>query len=155
MITPTGPLGNTIEASIITGAQYQWYLNGAIIPGATNSTYVQTQPGSYSVRVTDGNCVKFAYYSGPTSLGGPAQLLSQITLYPNPASQRTTIKAPAEIWTKVQSVEVVNALGQVVFSQPTQQDADGQMNLSLTGLKSGHYWLRFGGLGIGKVLVVE
>jgi hypothetical protein len=83
------------------------------------------------------------------------QLQASITLYPNPASQLTKIKAPAEIWAKVQSVEVVNALGQVVLSLPAQQDADGQMTLPLTGLKSGHYWLRFGGLSVGKVLVVE
>ncbi len=42
----------TLNASP-TGASfnYQWLLNGAVIPGATSSSYVATQPGSYLVSV--------------------------------------------------------------------------------------------------------
>ena len=147
-------LGNQLTTTNIPGALYQWFLNGAPIQGATSPSLTFGLDGNYRVRVTDQNCVTSGFYSVITQLS-PAQLLSQISLYPNPASQHTTIKAPSEFWAKVQSVEVVNALGQVVLSQPAQQDADGQMTLPLSGLKSGHYWLRFGGLGVGKVLVVE
>ncbi len=147
-------VGNQLTTPNIPGALYQWFLNGAPIPNATNSSILFSQDGKYRVRVTDQNCVTSGFYSVITQLSA-TQLQASITLYPNPASQHTKIKAPAEIWAKVQSVEVVNALGQVVLSQPAQQDDDGQMTLPLTGLKSGQYWLRFGGLGVGKVLVVE
>ncbi len=32
---------------------FNWYLNGIVIPGAVNNTYVPTQGGTYSVSVTD------------------------------------------------------------------------------------------------------
>ena len=35
---------------------YQWYLNGVIIPGATNPSITPTQPGFYSASVTMGSC---------------------------------------------------------------------------------------------------
>jgi gliding motility-associated-like protein len=35
---------------------YQWYRNGAIIPGATSSTYSPTQAGFYTCSVTMGSC---------------------------------------------------------------------------------------------------
>ena len=42
-------------------ASYQWYLNGVIISGATNSTYLATQPGIYSVQLTSSfGCDNFA-----------------------------------------------------------------------------------------------
>ncbi len=37
------------------GATYQWYFNGAIIPGATQQTYTVSIDGDYSVIITDAN----------------------------------------------------------------------------------------------------
>jgi gliding motility-associated-like protein len=40
---------------------YQWYLNGVAIPGATNSTYLATLPGIYTVKLTSiFGCENFA-----------------------------------------------------------------------------------------------
>ncbi len=42
----------SLTASVqIPGGTYQWFLNGNIIPGATNPTYVATQPGVYTIEV--------------------------------------------------------------------------------------------------------
>jgi gliding motility-associated-like protein len=48
---------------------YQWYLNGAVIPGATNSTYLATQAGIYSVQLFSSfGCDNFATGSISLSL---------------------------------------------------------------------------------------
>jgi trimeric autotransporter adhesin len=45
--------GSAPLAAVVAGAtsvvQYQWYVNGSLIPGATNSTYNATIPGTYKV----------------------------------------------------------------------------------------------------------
>jgi gliding motility-associated-like protein len=39
------------QVSGITGATYQWYKDGVLIPGATTTTYVATSPGVYTIKV--------------------------------------------------------------------------------------------------------
>ena len=51
-------LRSTLAAGSLT---YQWYLNAAEIPGATGPDFVPTQPGEYTVKVTDaGGCAGFS-----------------------------------------------------------------------------------------------
>ncbi len=40
------------QLSGVTGATYQWYKDGVLIPGATSATYIATSPGVYTVVVT-------------------------------------------------------------------------------------------------------
>lgn len=50
---PAGsPVTFTADASGIGALTYQWYSNGVLIAGATNSTYTTSLPGSYTVRVS-------------------------------------------------------------------------------------------------------
>lgn len=45
--------GDTLFAS--AGSAYTWYLNGSVIPGATNAWFVPSSTGVYGVAVTDQN----------------------------------------------------------------------------------------------------
>ena len=60
VITAGGSLnicaGNSITLTSSLSTNCQWYLNGAILTGATSATYTTTIAGSYSVAETVGGC---------------------------------------------------------------------------------------------------
>lgn len=61
-ITSSGPISFcqggsvTLNATTTPGGTYQWSRNGNIIAGATNQSLLVTNPGKYSVTVSDSNC---------------------------------------------------------------------------------------------------
>jgi gliding motility-associated-like protein len=68
------------QLNAVPGATYQWYLNDAIINGATSSTYIATTPGKYDVKVVvpGNNC--------------PASATVTIVGGTTPAAQNATLK---------------------------------------------------------------
>lgn len=59
----------TLEAPIVAGYTYQWYMGGTLIPGATDADYVSDTTGNYKVRVTDANgCIATTAFAFPTLL---------------------------------------------------------------------------------------
>jgi PKD repeat protein len=61
-VTPSNPppicQGDSVVLTSAPGASYQWYLNNALIPGATLQTYAALVTGTYKVKVTDaGGCI--------------------------------------------------------------------------------------------------
>jgi hypothetical protein len=102
LLTSSAPSGNN------------WYLNNILIPNATNSTYIATQNGSYSV------CVSL-----PNSCGNPCSdtvtitnvgiddvnLTNVVSVFPNPTNDNVTITYP----TFTRQIHVTNSIGQIVF----------------------------------------
>ncbi len=74
---------NDLVSSAVTGNQ--WYLNGVLIPGATNQSYTPTVTGTYTVEVTDANgCVGISPPYVLTTVGiNKHQLLSDVFSYTN------------------------------------------------------------------------
>ncbi|MEO6832526.1 MAG: T9SS type A sorting domain-containing protein [Chitinophagaceae bacterium] len=91
------PLINYIVGTLTAGAfnTYQWYLNGSIIPGATNATFVPTANGDYTVHVT--NAEGCSATSDPYTVTGlsvnDALLNAGISIYPNPVKGLLKIEA--------------------------------------------------------------
>jgi hypothetical protein len=61
-ITAGGPVSFCPGGSVVlssntgTGYTYQWYNNGALISGATSSSYTATIGGTYACKITSGTC---------------------------------------------------------------------------------------------------
>ena len=58
--TAAGPTsvcdGDSVVFNANSGLTYQWFFNGAVIPGATSINYSTFDQGNYSVVVNDGSC---------------------------------------------------------------------------------------------------
>lgn len=133
--------GTTLAATGATG-NYQWYLNGVAITGATNSTYIASQNGNYTVAITDvhgcsGTSPTYIYTSVNDAIAG----LYDISIYPNPTSGHAIIKGKG--FTDKEMVLVYyNTAGQKV-KQQTLKTNNGtlEQNIDISSLPKGVYKL--------------
>jgi hypothetical protein len=87
---------------------YQWYLNGVLIPGATNSTYTVTENGAYTVAVSDGTCTDTSAVYNVTNVLGIEDVsywASRINIYPNPTQDIVFINAPVAVNVQLTGIE--------------------------------------------------
>jgi len=136
--TTSSSTGTVLTSSSATGNQ--WYLNSVAIAGATGSTYT-AQQGSYTVVVTSAaGCASLPSASQAVVLAATAATTaSGLQVYPNPAHLSAEVRLPASLLVK--RVEVLNALGQVVY-QHTLPATTQQFSLDLASLAMGVYTIR-------------
>lgn len=122
--------GNYLYTGSFAG--YQWFMNGTAIAGATSGIYALPMPGDYTVVVTDVNgCTDTSdvYTVLPTGINANT-IVTNITVYPNPASSVLHINAPVKV-----SVTVLAADGRVVIAN---NETD---NINVANLANGVYML--------------
>ncbi len=106
---------DTLQSS--PAISYQWYLNGQLILGATNPTYLAQKSGSYYVVTTDANgCVvqsdiiEFTYVAnGIEQIDG----LKDFSVYPNPSEDVLTVELKFASITNFK-IEFTDMLGNTV-----------------------------------------
>lgn len=115
---PTQPT-ITLNSGVLNSTSattYQWYVNGNLIPAATNQSYTPIQSGIYVVRTTDVNgCVNvysagFAFGNITTSIAKSSH--DELNIYPNPSTgifKISELKQPFEL-------TVFNLLGQHILT---------------------------------------
>lgn len=82
--------GTRLTSSVIAD-NYQWYLNNAPIPGATERIFEISNPGTYNVTVADENCLFRSEATTVTSLSDDIARF-EFGLYPNPTSGALSIE---------------------------------------------------------------
>ncbi len=132
--------GYTLTSS--PAASYQWQLNSADIPGATNQSYTITQTGYYTVIVGDSNgCVNSAtQYVLIEGIGESADD-NAIAIYPNPSSGDFMVEWLDGFMAGEISIDVVNTLGQKVFSSEEIITPSSSKEISLQNISAGIYFL--------------
>jgi hypothetical protein len=127
---------NNHVLSASQGTSYQWYLDGNIIPGATNSSYTPLQVGDYSVEIFDNNCsgISAPYYVGSVGINDLEKRQYQISSFPNPASDKITIDAPEEL--RNSDLVIYNVSGQIVYQIILQS---GKNIIDVSGFSEGIY----------------
>lgn len=95
---------------------YQWYFNGNLIPGATDSVYIVTENGDYHVVVTDENgCLGTSEIYNVNNLAVNELFTSKnILIYPNPNNGQLYIKSTLPLY-KAQ-FRLINILGQQLLA---------------------------------------
>lgn len=112
------PVGGTVMLSAVvgTGVQYQWYLNGNAIVGATSATYDAAFNGAYTVEVFNGTC--YALSDPLVMTGGVAGMNETenngLSMVPNPASNLVILNGT--LLQKVAIAEIVDMNGKLVSS---------------------------------------
>jgi len=120
-VYPTPPIPTITQVGYMltssAASSYQWQLNSANIPGATNQSYTILQTGYYTVIVGDSNDCKnstalYVLISGVDEVNNDVNLF----IYPNPSSGNFLVELLNGFIAGEISIDVVNVIGQQVFS---------------------------------------
>jgi hypothetical protein len=88
--------GNVLISYVQPGTiSYQWYYEGALIPGATASTYAFTMNGCYTLSVlSSSGCEALSNIVCIVNTGMVENNSNDISVFPNPVSDISTIQSP-------------------------------------------------------------
>ncbi|HNP47616.1 MAG TPA: T9SS type A sorting domain-containing protein [Bacteroidia bacterium] len=117
---PPQPILTVLGDTLITtgGSTYQWFMDGHIIPGATDSFYIATQIASYSVEITNASgCVNSSTHIITSVFEKNSE--ADIQFYPNPANQELYITDLPVLSGEKIKLGLYDAIGKELFSQGT------------------------------------
>jgi hypothetical protein len=142
-----------------TGA-IQWYLNGDVIPGATQSTYTPVKSGFYSVSLKDvSGCVatsdilivniaiggdlarpkETASHNSETVKENP---FSTYVTFPNPAVDILNVGLP-QVNAGTYAIEIIDMNGRIFFSNNIRlEPGSNQLKIDISKIPAGTYLVR-------------
>lgn len=140
-------LGMTMSST--AAATYQWYLDGVLIPGATDQEWAPLANGNYSVVITDANgcqATSEPVYFGTVGVADAAAV--GLRVYPQPADETITVTGVAA----GTSVRLLDATGRVALAK--RSGSNGTLTLDVRALAPGGYVLELGSGDAAKRIAV-
>ncbi|MBL1279888.1 MAG: T9SS type A sorting domain-containing protein [Fluviicola sp.] len=131
---------NIDTLTTVAGVSYQWFFNGALIPGATNQTYIANETGNFTVQVTFANgCVGTSADTFVSFVGLEDITLGTVKVYPNPTSNILYITFEKEM-SGLTSIYVLDQTGRIVL----ENTMNAQLNYSVdvNSLVDGVYFVK-------------
>lgn len=147
--------------------ELQWLVNGNAVPGANGLEFCITEPGTqlYTLVVTDLDTGCKREYSLGASYNPAYNCLTPVKeiagglafkAYPNPSSGIVLVEIEYVNDAEVE-LAVLNGLGQQVLTIPAQlSPGTNKVEVDLSGLENGLYWLRWAGgsrVYTGKIIL--
>jgi len=127
------------------GGNYQWFLNGDPIPGATGISYNAIQSGNYHVEYIGPNgCPTETYVYEFTFHVGVDEhsIFESLDVYPNPGKGEFIITGSLPSREDV-TIEVTNMLGQSLIPVIRLGDTDKfTRTMDISGFANGVYFIR-------------
>ncbi|MDZ7848377.1 MAG: T9SS type A sorting domain-containing protein [Owenweeksia sp.] len=146
---PTVPQISRVGSNTLTtGAYdtYQWYRDGVAISGATLQSFSYTTGGNYQVMVGNtASCQNhskgFVVGSGNGGIGLEENLLSNLSIYPNPTHGKLIIDLNNTTREEIE-VSLFNLTGKRIMQVNNLTEASGKLQLNLEDLPKAAYVLR-------------
>ncbi|MFT5917798.1 MAG: hypothetical protein ACJAWV_004120 [Flammeovirgaceae bacterium] len=124
-----------------TGSNYQWFLDGTAIIGATSQTHIATALGNYTVSFTTANSCEIT--SEVTIITGINfnDISNSLNIFPNPTSGILNLTMENKLLGKF-SLRVIDASGKEVMTTSfSKEDATLSRSLDMSKFPSGLYLL--------------
>ena len=146
---PETPVITQVDSLLTSSAASgnQWKRNGQDIPGATQQTYIVLLPGTYTVVVSNLNCLSSpsnAIVISPTSAAEMAGGKISWQMLPNPARDQVQIRCNKG-GDEGFDLQLLDATGRKVRTFQGRTNGTESQMLDISGLPSGLYWLQQAG----------
>jgi hypothetical protein len=133
--------GLNTEAPVLTSSSTtgnQWYLGDAAIASATNATLTVTGAGVFKVKATiDGCSSVFSDNFTFVITDDESPDHSEVSLFPNPASDRLFVTLPSTIEKKVVSIHAING-----SQTDLKETKEREMQFDIATYSQGIYFVR-------------
>ncbi|MBK8848087.1 MAG: T9SS type A sorting domain-containing protein [Bacteroidetes bacterium] len=119
---------------------YQWYLNGNVMVGDTNQTFIPIAFGAYNVVITDSNGCTASSATFTYAAINELNTSKDFTIYPNPTSSKIVWIENKGVDLKNAEIRILNSAGAVVKSyNATALKSGNKLYFDLSKYSSGYY----------------